>query len=529
MLDLLIKNGQVVDGTGSPAFLADIAVNAGRIEYVGKLSKDVEARQVVDAAEHVVSPGFIDIHTHSDCSLLINRLAESSVRQGVTTELVGNCGMGCAPIDDPDKMPLVVLEYRPEVEATWHSFGEWLEALEQEGTAINVAALVAHGPVRMSVLGTADRPPDTAELQAMTGLVESSMEAGAFGFSSGLEYTPGKNADQSELATLAAVAGRFDGIYATHIRNRDYEYKTAIEEAIETAASANIPLQISHVAPRWGAPKGSAAWALERIDQAFEEGVDVWFDNHPYILGRGLVMATFPAELFQGGRKLLKERLQDPDQRRAMWENVKPQWKFVAEERWDLLRVFEAPNSQEIEGRTIEEIASATGQAPWDVVCDLLLAEWQNPSALYWSAPIHQQEDVDASYLHPRGIIMSDGSAVAPYGPYGKVQQIYAYGWASHVLRRYVRERGLLSLEQAIHKMSGLPAQRLGLADRGVIAQSNRADIVIFHPERVKDRATFDHPIGFPEGIRDVWVNGVHTIANEDHTGALGGQVLRRH
>jgi N-acyl-D-amino-acid deacylase len=528
VFDLIIKNGQVIDGTGRPSVQANVAVDGGRIEHVGQLPDDVTARKIIDASGQVLCPGFIDIHTHSDCSLLINRLAESSVRQGVTTELVGNCGMGCAPMNDPDKLPLVVLEYRPEVEAKWRTFGEWLEILEGEGISINLAALVAHGPVRTSVLGTAGRPADPTELQEMTHLVEASMEAGAFGFSSGLEYMPGKEAAQVELATLAAVAGRYNGIYATHIRNRDYEYKAAIEEAIQTAAQAQVSLQISHVAPRWGAPQGAAAWALERIDHAYATGVDVWFDNHPYIQGRGLVMASFPAELFDGGREILRKRLQDPAQRKIMWENVKPQWKFVVEERWDLLLVFEAPNSHELEGRTIEEIANATGQDPWDVVCGLLLAEWQNPSALYWSAPIHQQEDVDVSFLHPRGIIMSDGSAVAPYGPYGEVQQIYAYGWASHVLRRYVRERALLSLEQAIHKMSGLPAQRLGLRDRGVIAPGYRADLVIFHPGRIEDRATFEHPIGFPRGIRDVWVNGVHTVANGDHTGALGGEVLRR-
>jgi N-acyl-D-aspartate/D-glutamate deacylase len=528
MFDLIIKNGRVVDGTGRPSIQADIAVVGNRIEHVGQLPDGVIARNTIDASGHIVSPGFIDIHTHSDCSLLINRLAESSVRQGVTTELVGNCGMGCAPINDPDKIPLVVLEYRPEIETVWQTFGEWLEILEKGGTAINVAALVAHGPVRMSVLGTAERAPDPSELQEMVNLVEASMEAGAFGFSSGLEYTPGKNADQFELSTLAAIAGRYEGIYATHIRNRDYEYKAAVEEAITTANSANVSLQISHVSPRWGAPKGAAAWSLDKIDHAFENGIDVWFDNHPYILGRGLVMASFPAEVFDGGRDQLRMRLQSPAYRQSLWENIRPQWKFVNEERWDLLLVFEAPNSKNLEGRTIEEISNATGKAPWDVVCDLLMAEWQNPSALYWSAPIHKQEDVDASFLHPRGIIMSDGSAVAPYGPYGEVQQIYAYGWASHVLRRYVRERGLLSLEQAIHKMSGLPAERLGIRDRGVITPGYHADLVIFHPDDIQDRATFDHPIGYPEGIRDVWVNGVHTIANGEHTGALEGKVLRR-
>ncbi len=528
MIDLLLCGGLLIDGSGNPPKEASIGISGDQIVYVGSDNSEIETIKEMDISGSVISPGFIDIHTHSDFSLLVNRKAESSIRQGVTTEIVGNCGMGCAPIRDIKHLPLLAIDYLPELDITWNTFGEWLDTLQAGGLSINVAALIGHGPIRMAAMGSDCRQANRSEVQEMVRLVKESMNAGAFGFSTGLEYTPGKCASTDEIIELATAVGDVGGFYATHIRDRDYHFIRAIEEAISIAATSGVSIQISHVSPRWGAPRGANTIAFEKINRAIQEGLDIWFDNHPYTFGRGLVLSTLPNTVLQGGTELLKKHLENADRRNAMADYDNPQWKHRLNNRWDLLTISDAPHNRKYEGQTVEAIASSTNQEPWDVVCNLLLDEVNNPMALYWSAPIHKQADIDASFQHERGIIMSDSSTIAPYGPYSEVRNIYAYGWASYVLRNYVRERGVLSMEEAIHKMSGLPAERLGLKDRGVILPGYKADIVIFEPDKVRDRATRDQPIAFPTGIQYVFVNGVLTVSNGNHTGALAGRVLRR-
>lgn len=527
MLDLLIKGGTVVDGTGRPGEMLDVGVDRDRVVAVGRLD-GAAAAHTIDARDCVVAPGFIDCHAHSDFTLLVNRRAESSVRQGVTTELVGNCGMGCSPLARARDLPLVCLDYLPNTEpVTWATFGQWLERLETGRSSINVAALAGHGPIRQAVLAGQDRTATPPEIARMVALAEECLDAGAFGISSGLEYNPGKNADTEELVALARVAARHGGLYATHIRNRDYAYHQALSEAIETAKAADVSLQISHIAPRWGSAKGSNSRAFQAVEDALGAGLDVWMDNHPFLFGRGLVISALPPAAFVDGLDAFRTLLQDRAGRRALKEYPNPQWKHWKEGRWDLLTIYDAPHTREVEGHTVQELAETGGKDPWDVVCDLLLAEWQNPAALYWSAPIHRQEDVDASFRHPRCLVMSDGSSVAPYGPYAEVRHIYAYGWASNLLRSYVRERGLLTLPEAVHRITGRPAARLGLRDRGLVESGKKADLVVFEPGTVADRATFDRPIAYADGIRHVWVNGVHTVADGEHTGALAGTVFR--
>ena len=526
MLDVAVRGGTLVDGTGGPAFRADLGIAGDTIVAMGPGVP--AATRTLEVAGQVVAPGLVDIHTHSDYTLLLNRNAESSVRQGVTTELLGNCGMSCAPLADPAQLPLVALEYLPGVDVRWRTFGQWLDVMEDGGLSVNIATLVGHNTVRLAAMGMAARPPSPEELRAMERLVEESLDGGAFGLSSGLEYSPGKNAAREELVALCNVVGRRGGFYATHIRNRDYAYLEAIEEALQTGAGAGVRLQISHVSPRWGVQAGAAERALAAVEQARASGVDVGFDNHPYVFGRGLVMASLPPWAFDGGVVRFRERLRDPAQRAAMRAYENPQWKHVHQARWDLLTLYDAPANRDLQGRAIAEIADARGCDPWDVLFDVLLDEGDAPSRLWWSAPLHRQEDVDASFRFPDSIIMSDGSTVAPYGPCRDVRHIYAYGWSTHVLRRYVRERRVLTLEEAIHRMSGRPARRIGLADRGTLAVGQKADVVIFDPETVVDRATFERPIAFPDGISAVLVNGVVTVQNGEHTGARAGRVLRR-
>jgi N-acyl-D-aspartate/D-glutamate deacylase len=324
------------------------------------------------------------------------------------------------------------------------------------------------------------------------------------------------------------VVGRRDGLYATHIRNRDYQYEDAIAEALDTARAAGVRLQVSHISPRWGVRDGGAAAALEAIRRARAAGVDVGFDNHPYVQGRGLVMAALPPWAFEGGVRRLQERLRDPRERARMRGNENPQWKHVHQGRWDLVQLYDAPANRALQGQSVEALAAARRCDPWDVVFDLLADEGDSPSGLFWTAPIHQQADVDETFRDPESVVISDGSTVAPDGPTRNVRHIYAYGWSTHLLRRYVRERGLLTLEAAIHKLTGGPARRMRLADRGRVAIGLRSDLVVFDPAAIADRATFEDPIAFPEGIRYVFVNGVLTVRDGRHTGARAGRLLRR-
>ncbi|HEV8306896.1 MAG TPA: D-aminoacylase [Methylomirabilota bacterium] len=526
MLSLVLRGGRVVDGTGRPAYDADVGLAGDTIVAIGP---GLPAASVeMDARGQVVAPGFVDIHTHSDYTLLLNRNAESAVRQGVTTELVGNCGMSCAPLADPVHLPLAIIDYLPGVDIGWRRFAEWLEALGRDGVSINVGGLVGHGALRLAAMGPEPRPATPAEVGRMVGLLEESLEAGAFGLSSGLEYPVGKTATSEELVALATAVGRRGGLYATHIRNRDYSYETAIDEALDTARAARVRLQISHVSPRWGVREGGAEAAMGAIRHARAAGLDVAFDNHPYLLGRGLVMAALPPWAFEGGVRRLRERLRDPRERARMRANENPQWKHVHQGRWDLLSVYDAPANRDLHGQTIQELAAARRCDPWDVVFDLLADEGDNPSSLFWSAPLHRQEDVDATFRDPDCVVISDGSTVAPYGPCRDVRHIYSYGWASHLLRRYVRERGVLTLEGAVHKLTEGPARRMGLTDRGTLGPGQKADLVVFDPATVVDRASFEHPIAFPAGIRYVFVNGVLTVRDGEHTSARAGRLLRR-
>src|SRR5262245_56414282 len=266
MLDLVVRGGTVIDGTGRPGFRADVGVAGDTIAAVG--GDGLEAAVTLDASGLVVTPGFVDLHSHSDYTLLLNRPAESAIRQGVTTELVGNCGMSCAPLADPAHLALVLADHIPGVEPRWRSFGQWLDALADGGVSVNVAALVGHGALRLAVMGPAPRPASAAETEAMARGLEAGLDEGAFGLSSGLEYPAGRPATSAELAALAAVVGRRGGLYATHIRNRDYHYLDAVQEALDTGTAGGVRLQVSHVSPRWGVRDGAAEEALQRIERA---------------------------------------------------------------------------------------------------------------------------------------------------------------------------------------------------------------------------------------------------------------------
>ncbi|RJS88505.1 D-aminoacylase [Candidatus Bathyarchaeota archaeon] len=520
--DILIENGYVLDGTGNPWFRADVGIVGDTIEAIGRL-RGSGANRRIDARGLIVAPGFIDIHSHSDFTILLDPGVESKIRQGVTTEVVGNCGTSAAPMNEE------VRAYRErymrgdlgeDFEFNWRTMGEYLDLIDEKGASFNVVALVGHGTVRQNVMGFEDRPPTEAELEEMKRLVAEAMEDGAWGMSTGLIYPPSCYAETDEIVELAKVVARYGGIYATHIRGEGRTLLEAVREAIEIGERAGIPVEISHFKAsgreNWRKTKDS----LKLVEEARRRGVDVTFDQYPYTASSTGLAAFLPHWVHEGGLDRLLERLKDPETRRK----IKEEGATITRD-WSSVMVVLAPKHPQYEGKRITEIAELEGKEPMDTVFDLLLAEEAQVRIVAFGMC---EEDVRRVMRSPYMMVGSDGRAVAPRGVLGrgKPHPRY-YGTFPRVLGHYVRE-GVLTLQEAMRKMTSLPAQRLGLRDRGLLREGFKADITIFDPDSVRDEATFTDPHRFPSGIPYVIVNGVLVIDGGEHTGALPGKALRK-
>lgn len=530
MHDIMIRNGTVIDGTGAPRVRKDVAIDGPRIAGMYGPSEG-KASMEIDAAGMVVCPGFIDIHTHSDLSLLGCPLAESKVRQGVTTELVGNCGTSPAPLVGAARE--VVERYARDllVDVTWSTFDEYLLCMGHVKTSVNVASLVGADTLRLGVIGPDDRPPTGDEMDLMNKLLTDSILEGAFGLSSGLIYAPGCFASTEELTSLARTAGSLGGMYASHIRGEGRTLVKAVEEAITIGRESGCRVQISHhkaVGPfNWGLVERT----LTLIDDARASGVDVGFDVYPYTASCTLLDTVLPPWVRDGGRTAELSRLRDPGARARIREELQDRdtaWEnTVAEDGWDriVLSGLRKDDNKPYEGRSVESVAAELGKDPTEFVLDLLLDEDLEPAAIFHEM---SEDDVKKVIGHPLSVVGSDGESQAPYGPTGEQKpHPRSYGTFPRVIRRYCTEMGLFSLEDAVRKMTSGPAGRIGLEDRGVIAKGMAADIVVFDPDTVRDKATFEEPQRYPEGIVHVFVNGLQTIASGEHTKERAGQVLR--
>ena len=520
MLDILIKNGVVVDGTGTSAIEADVGIAAGRIAVV---SEDIEqeARRKIEAQGLYVAPGFIDAHTHSDLTLLVNPRAESKIHQGVTTEVIGNCGSSPAPLLGP-----AVDEARAEAQAlgldvTWASLTEYVERLRHPGTAVNVASLIGHNTVRGAVLGFGDVQP-TAEQQAeMERLVAETMEQGARGLSTGLFYPPGFYARIEEVIGLARVAARHGGIYASHIRSETDHLFEAVAEAIEIGERADVRVQISHIKLEGYRNWEGADRLLAELEDAHSRGVRVGCDQYPYTAGVSWLAYILPYWAQAGGARAVGERLGDPDVRarlRKDWEENRAEWENRGGMRdWTDLLITDCPPRPDVQGKNVGEIAADELKDPLETALDLIaISEGQVECVCFGQLE-----------RHPLVVVGSDGDALAPYGVLARSRpHPRYYGTFPRVLGRYVREEKVLSLEEAVEKMTSITAERFGLSDRGVIREGAWADLVLFDAQTVADKATYADPHQYPEGIPYVVVNGVVVIDQDQHTGALPGQVL---
>ncbi|MEM2926535.1 MAG: D-aminoacylase [Candidatus Bathyarchaeia archaeon] len=522
MYDILIHGGRILDGTGNPWFKADLGIVGDRIEAIGRLD-GAGADRKIDAGSLIVAPGFIDIHSHSDFTVLVDRRAESKVTQGVTTEVVGNCGSSAAPMNPKVRAyreKYMRAQLGEDFTFDWESMKDYMDLIDTKGVSLNIAPLVGHGTVRQNVMGFEKRHPTDDELMAMKHLIAEAMDQGAWGMSTGLIYPPSCYADREEIIELAKVVAEYDGVYFSHIRGEGDTLFDALMEAIEIGERAGVPVEIAHLKASGKKNWGKTSEALRLIEEARRKGIDVTFDQYPYTASSTGLASYLPDWAHEGGMEKLLERLKDPESRKRI-----AQEKGILDRDWEAITIAFAKRHPNYEGKSIMELAEAEGKEPMEAVFDLLIREEGQVSIVAHSL---SEEDVRRVMASPYMMVGSDGRAVSPRGilGLGKPHPRF-YGTFPRVLGRYVRE-GVLTLQDAIRKMTSFPAQRLGLRERGFIREGMKADITIFDPDRVEDEATFTCPHKFASGILYVIVNGVVVVEDSKHIGAQPGRALRK-
>ena len=528
MFDTILKGGLVIDGSGQAGFDADVGIRSGEIVQVGNLAR-AEAAQIIDVGGLAVAPGFIDMHTHSDFTLIADGRAESQVHQGVTTEVVGQCGISCAPVCTHKAIASVSPWYTDKARhADWRSFGDYLDALEQTDLGVNVMAFVGHGTIHRAVLGEEMRAGEPDEIKKMAQMIDIAMDEGAGGFSTGLEYWPGILAAPEHLVPMCEVAAKRGRLYATHVRNRDTQYDLGFAEAIATARQSGARLQISHIQPKFGAPHYAMEHTLEMIEAARRHDIDIAFDVIPHDWNHTLMAAILPKWAQAGGHEDVVKRLKDPEARQRIKDNPTPMWLIVKAGRWKDIVLLNATVNKHLVGADFEEIGRMRGVDPYDAVLDLLLEESDNLTGLIWSSKSFKDDDVDLCLRQPECAVISDTVAVANEGILkDHVGSLSGYGWAARFLQYYVRDRKVLGLEDAVQKITSVPARRLGLKDRGRLRAGYKADICVFDPATIASNCTAKHLRRYASGIAHVLVNGRLSMHNGVRTQKNSGEVLR--
>jgi N-acyl-D-amino-acid deacylase len=522
--DWVVKNGLVYDGLGGPPVQADIAIEGDSIKKVGRIRAG-RARGIIDAQGLAVSPGFIDVHDHSDISLLVNPRAESLVHQGITLVVSGQCGSSPFPVGEATfEEQKEAVRSAFEIDLDWTDLAGFFARLETGGIAMNYSTLVGQGAVRGAVMGYGNRPPTPEERKKMTLLVQECMHSGAFGISTGLEYTPGSFAGADEIVELCLAAA--GGVYATHIRDEGDRLLESLEEAIETSRLSGIRLQISHLKAAYPRNWSKVGPALAKIEQAKEEGVDIFCDRYPYIAGSTGLSLYFPMWSKEGTTDDFIRRLQDPALDSRLREHLASQEEKIGS--WDRVLLSSVPSekNRQLQGESVLEAAARAGKAPYDFMRDLLIEERAMVGMITF---MMDENNLKRVLAHPLVGVGCDGSAVAPYGILSRGRpHPRNYGTFPRVLGKYVREEKILPAEEMIRKMTSFPASRFGFERRGVIRSGVFADLVIFDPERISDRATWINPHQYPAGIEYVIINGEVVIKGGEHTGRLPGRVLRK-
>ncbi len=528
--DLLIKNGTLIDGSGRPHYVADLAINGDRIVRIGKL-KNAGGKREIDAKGMVVAPGFIDMLGQSESYLLIDPRGMSKVMMGVTTEVTGE-GESIAPINERLIKEQEDFLRRYKLTIDWKTLDEYFQRLEKQGTGVNLATFVGATQIREYVVGFDNRPPTHAELEQMKGLVADAMKDGALGVSTSLQYVPARFAKTDEIVELAKVARQYGGIYITHQRSEANALDDSLAEVFEIARRAKIPVEIWHLKTAYKKNWGRMPEVLAKIRRARASGLDITADIYPYIAGSTSLSACLPPWVLEGGTEKMLSRLGDMRIRQHLKEEL-----MTDSKDWENIylgsggptgvligsvtnREFEA-----LQGKRLSQIAQEQGKEPLDALFDLIVADHGQTGAIYF---MMSEDDMRAAMQAPFVSFCTDSGARAQDGPLAGSKS-HPRGWGSYprILGRYVRELRLLTLEQAIHKMTGMPAARVGLKDRGQLRDGAFADITIFDPQTVIDRATFEAPNQHPEGIKYVIVNGQFSVDDGKRTPALAGRALR--
>jgi N-acyl-D-amino-acid deacylase len=527
--DLLIVGGHILDGSSSPWFAGSVAVKDGRIVEVGRLP-NASARRVIDATGLIVAPGFIDLHSHSDYTLLVDGTAQSKVRQGVTTEILGESS-SAGPVLGPAAAEFDKALQPLGIQRDWTTLGEYFARLERQGISVNIASHVGSGQVRECVFGSENRAPTAEELEKMKALVAQAMREGAIGLSSGLIYPPNMFAQTDELIELAKVAAQYGGIYATHIRGEGTHGLQAIDEAIAISEQGGLPAHILHFKMDGRANWGRMVEQVRHIQAARDRGVDITVDQYPYIAAMTGLEMCLPPRYLEGTSEQIVARLKDPKARAEIRKAIAtglPGWednevKSVGGWHGVLVASFQKLENKKYEGKRMDEVAKLMGKDPLDALCDLLISEGGSAEAIYFSM---SEQDVRLAMRQPWVGVGSDGTAVNPEMAFAGKPHPRFYGSFPRVLGYYVRDQKVLTLADAIRKMTSFSAQITGLTDRGLLRPSMAADITIFDPETVTDKATFENPLQYAVGIPYVMVNGVIVIDKGQHTGAMPGRVL---
>jgi N-acyl-D-amino-acid deacylase len=525
MYDLLIINCRILDGTSAPWYWGDVAVQGDRIVEVGQLS-GAASRQVIEAEGRILCPGFIDIHAHSDLQPLAYPLHECKIRQGVTTDVIGHDGLGLAPVT-PETASMLRKQLAgwngdPDVAWDWGTITTYLDRFDKQ-VAVNVAMFVPHGTVRMAVMGMEDRAPTASELSRMQQMVVQAMREGAVGLSTGLTYAPAMFSEDDEIVELCKVMQPYNGFYAPHHRNYGVHALKGYADSIEIGRQSGVPVHLTHCHLGFSINKGKAPELLALIDQAIEEDVEVTLDSYPYLAGATYLHANLPSWMHEGGTEATLQRLASPD----VLKRLQHEMEVTGSDGvhgvplgWEMIQIGSilADYDSSLEGLFLPEAAARAGQTTFQFFVELLINTRLSVSCL-----VHfgNEENVQAMLKHPAYMVCSDGILVG--------DRPHPRGWGSHVrfLVRYVREFGLLTWEEGVRRMTSAPARRIGAMDRGVIRPGMMADLVLFDPDTLQDRATYDHPKEHPEGVSYVVVNGELVIEEGLPTGATPGRALR--
>ena len=537
MNSILIKNGKVIDGTGNPWFKADLLIENGKIKEIVPKIKNNDAEEVIDATGLIVSPGFIDIHTHSDITILSSR-GENVLTQGVTTHVVGNCGFSIVPInpdmnlDDEDFKAFASMLGGSSLKLNFHNLNDYLKRLEQKCIPINIAAMIGHSMLRIYALGLENRAPTQDEMKVMKEVLDEQMKYGAFGISTGLDYPPGSFSKTEEIIELCKVVNRYNGIYTTHFRGFASGLIKATKEAIEIAKSG-IPVQINHFKP-FGFYRGNITKAYNYVEKARNDNLDVTFDVFPHASNSTFLFALIPPWVYLSKEKInipgaidtLKKSKEDINLRNKIYGEidviVESFLKIKEEEDWKKVFISTAKNPK-YNGKTVYQNSVEHNMEPRQVLIEVLIETNGDAWGTYLSMT---EEDNIITITHPLTMFASDGQIIPEDSEF--FPNPYANGTFTQVLGKYVREEKLLTLRDAIRRMTSYPAQKLGLKDRGLLREGYYADITIFDEKRIIDKATYENPRLYSEGVEYVFVNGVLAINKGAFTGSMSGIPLRR-